>query len=427
MNVEPDDDEVAADDGATADDGTRATWKPKRERDAHANDYRLPGLPRYVRINTLKISLKAANREMHNAGYHLCPDPRHPGKRAYYRDDTVPDVMVFKPKGKSDISRLPLVSSGEVVVQQKASCFPALALAPPPGSIAIDGCAAPGNKTSHLAALMQNRGEVIAFERDERRCELLRSMMHVKGATIVRSVHASFLDASPDDPAYARVTHVLLDPSCSSSGMSKTPFTDPAEIRDLAKAQTQLILHAMRFPALRELVYSTCSIYEEENERVVAAVLAAQPPRTTAKKGGGGGGGGGRPRFGLTPALPSWPRRGCVLDADSLEPGLDAQQIARCCLRTRYPDDATIGFFCAKFVREGAAPAQPAPELQVKLDALARARTKHGHATAAASAASSAATAAPAPAAAAAKEVPAWRRERDEKLKQKSKKKQRTE
>lgn len=418
IEMERDDDEVDADDGAAADDGTRASWKPKRERnaDANTNDYRLPGLPRYVRINTLKISLKAANREMHNAGYHHCPDPSHPGKRAYYRDDIVPDVMVFKPKGKSDISRLPLVSSGEVVVQQKASCFPALALAPPPGSVAIDGCAAPGNKTSHLAALMQNRGEVIAFERDERRCELLRSMMRVKGATIVRSVHGSFLDASPDDPAYANVTHVLLDPSCSSSGMSKTPFTDPAEIRELAAAQTALILHAMRFPALRELVYSTCSIYEEENERVVAAVLAAQPAATAARKGGGSR------RFGLTPALPSWPRRGHVLD--SLEPGLDAQQIARCCLRTRYPDDATIGFFCAKFVREGMAPAQPAPELQVKLDALARARTKQGHATAAAAAAS---PAAPAAATAPAKEVPAWRRERDEKLKQRGKKKQRRE
>ena len=85
---------------------------------------------------------------MHAAGYHHCPDPRHPGKRAYYRDDTVPNLMVFKPKGKSDISRLQLVSSGEVVVQQKASCFPALALSPPPGAVAIDGCAAPNFATT---------------------------------------------------------------------------------------------------------------------------------------------------------------------------------------------------------------------------------------------------------------------------------------
>ena len=285
-----------------------------------SEDDRLPGLPRYVRINTIKMSIKAAHRECAQAGYQLSPEPNPAGNRCYFRDDIVPDLMVFKPKGKSDISRLPLVATGEVVIQQKASCFPALALHPPPGAVVIDGCAAPGNKTCHLAALMQNRGEVIAFERDERRCELLKRMMVLKGASIVRSVHGSFLDASPDDPAYARVTHVLLDPSCSSSGMSKTPFTDPAEIRELAAAQAQLILHAMKFPALQELSYSTCSIYEEENEHVVAAVLAAQP---AARKGAR--------RFGLAAALPAWHRRGHVLD--SLEPAL-AQQIARCCVRT---------------------------------------------------------------------------------------------
>jgi putative methyltransferase len=365
-----------------------------------SEDDRLPGLPRYVRINTIKMSIKAAHRECAQAGYQLSPEPNPAGNRCYFRDDIVPDLMVFKPKGKSDISRLPLVATGEVVIQQKASCFPALALHPPPGAVVIDGCAAPGNKTCHLAALMQNRGEVIAFERDERRCELLKRMMVLKGASIVRSVHGSFLDASPDDPAYARVTHVLLDPSCSSSGMSKTPFTDPAEIRELAAAQAQLILHAMKFPALQELSYSTCSIYEEENERVVAAVLAAQP--AAARKG--------TRRFGLAAALPAWHRRGHVLD--SLEPAL-AQQIARCCVRTAYPDDATIGFFLAKFVVEGTEPAKPSPELQVKLDALARARTKQSRAAPAA-----------APAAAAAREVPAWRRERDERLKEKRQRKE---
>ena len=97
---------------------------------------------------------------------------------------------------------------------------------------------------------------------------------------------------------------------------------------------------------------------------------------------------------------------------DSLEPAL-AQQIARCCVRTAYPDDATIGFFLAKFVVEGTEPAKPSPELQVKLDALARARTKQSRAAPAA-----------APAAAAAREVPAWRRERDERLKEKRQRKE---
>ena len=158
-----------------------------------AEDYRLPGLPRYLRVNTLKIGLGKAKKNLLQTGHHLCPDPKHPGHRAYYRDVDIPDLLVFKPKGQSDISRVPMVESGEVVVQQKASCFPAVALDPPIGGHVIDACAAPGNKTSHVAALMQNKGKVFAFEQNERRAGLLREMMKIKGATIVQTKHMSFL------------------------------------------------------------------------------------------------------------------------------------------------------------------------------------------------------------------------------------------
>ena len=158
-----------------------------------AEDYRLPGLPRYLRVNTLKIGLGKAKKNLLQTGHHLCPDPKHPGHRAYYRDADIPDLLVFKPKGQSDISRVPMVESGEVVVQQKASCFPAVALSPPIGGHVIDACAAPGNKTSHVAALMQNKGKVFAFEQNERRAGLLREMMNIKGATIVQTKHMSFL------------------------------------------------------------------------------------------------------------------------------------------------------------------------------------------------------------------------------------------
>eukprot|EP00966_Prymnesium_polylepis_P162442 3754417-Prymnesium_polylepis.1 len=79
-----------------------------------------------------------------------------------------------------------MVRTGKLIIQQKASCFPAVALAPPPGATVIDACAAPGNKTSHLAAIMGNRGRVFAFEVNERRCELLRQMMDAKGARCAR-------------------------------------------------------------------------------------------------------------------------------------------------------------------------------------------------------------------------------------------------
>ncbi len=196
------------------------------------NDTRLPGLPRYVRINTLKTSRSEAAKSLTATGH--VPEqqstyraarkgdaPAESSNRSYVPDAHVPDLLVFKPKGQSDISRIPLVASGALVVQQKASCFPAVALAPPPGAHVIDGCAAPGNKTCHLAALMGGRGTVVAFEQDARRHQLLKEQMALKGATTVTTVHGSFLDAEPQD--YAHVTHILLDPSCSSSGMSTSP------------------------------------------------------------------------------------------------------------------------------------------------------------------------------------------------------------
>lgn len=303
---------------------------------AMAEDYRLPGLPRYLRVNTIKIGLGKVKKNLLQTGHHLCPDPKHPGHRAYFRDSDVPDLLVFKPKGQSDISRIPMVASGEVVVQQKASCFPAVALNPPIGGVVIDACAAPGNKTSHVAALMLNKGTVFAFEQNERRAQLLREMMTLKGATIVQTKHMSFLDANPDDPQYADVTHIMLDPSCSSSGMSVTPEQDPARLQELADEQTRLVLHAMRFPAVVAVCYSTCSVHELENEQVVRRILRGQST------------------FGLAPAMPWWHRRGHLLQPD--RPGKDAQrmveQISQLVVRTSYPDDATIGFFLARFERK---------------------------------------------------------------------------
>lgn len=111
------------------------------------------------------------------------------------------------------------------------------------------------------------------------------------------------------------------------------------------------------------------------------------------------------------------PRRGHLLD--SLAPKL-AKRIADSVVRTSYPDDATIGFFLAKFVLEGTEPAPPSGDLQIKLDALARARSKLSkHAAPAPEAAAMAAAALPT------REVPVWRAERDERLKQQKLKRQR--
>lgn len=81
-------------------------------------------------------------------------------------------MLVF-PAG-TDLHDHPLVTSGGVVLQSLASCMPAHALAPRRGWHVVDCCAAPGNKTTHVASLLRGQGKVFAFERDAKRAGLLR-------------------------------------------------------------------------------------------------------------------------------------------------------------------------------------------------------------------------------------------------------------
>jgi putative methyltransferase len=90
-----------------------------------------------------------------------------------------------------------------------------------------------------------------------------------------------FLQVDPKDPMYVNVKGILLDPSCSGSGIINTPdrIMDEAyetcqkRIKALASFQLLALKHAMSFPQVRHIVYSTCSIQEEENEQVVGRAL----------------------------------------------------------------------------------------------------------------------------------------------------------
>ena len=116
-----------------------------------------------------------------------------------------------------DLHRHDLYTSGSIILQDKASCLPAFFLAPPPHAKVLDACSAPGNKTTHLSALMNNTGTVYAFELNPSRFKILGSTVKRAGASNVVTHQGDFLKVKPKD--YSMVTHMLLDPSCSCSGM----------------------------------------------------------------------------------------------------------------------------------------------------------------------------------------------------------------
>jgi len=165
----------------------------------------------------------------------------------------------------------PLFAAGALLPQSRASQLVARAVDPQPGERILDLCAAPGGKTTHLAALMGDVGEIVAVERNGDRAEQLRATATRMHATSVQVVHgdaSAFGATQPFD-------RVLVDPPCSGLGTLRSRpdlrwRTDPAQIQGLV-AEQRAILDAAA-AALKpggRLVYSTCTISALENERMV--------------------------------------------------------------------------------------------------------------------------------------------------------------
>jgi 16S rRNA (cytosine967-C5)-methyltransferase len=148
-------------------------------------------------------------------------------------------------------------------------------LAPRPGERVLDLCAAPGGKTTHLAALMGDEGRVVAVERHAGRAEALRRTVARMGASCVEVRTADAAEPQEAD-AYDRV---LVDPPCSDLGTlaarpdvrwRKEPDT-PAALAGAQAAILDAAAGAVRSGGV--LVYSTCTISPAENERLIAAFL----------------------------------------------------------------------------------------------------------------------------------------------------------
>ncbi|XP_075420987.1 28S rRNA (cytosine-C(5))-methyltransferase [Tenrec ecaudatus] len=293
-----------------------------------------PQMPRFVRVNTLKTCVDDAIDYLKRQGFSYqgrassLEDLRALKGKHFLLDPLLPELLVFPPH--TDLHEHPLYQAGHLILQDKASCLPAMLLAPPPGAHVIDACAAPGNKTSHLAALLKNQGKIFAFDLDAKRLASMATLLSRAGVSCCELAERDFLAVSPSDQRYRQVQYILLDPSCSGSGMVGRQLEEPGaglpskeRLQALAGFQQRALCHALTFPALQRLVYSTCSLCQEENEDVVQEAL---------QKSLGA--------FRLVPVLPSWPHRGL-----GTFPG------AEHCLRATPETTLTGGFFVAVLER----------------------------------------------------------------------------
>jgi len=177
------------------------------------------------------------------------------------------------------------VRPGHCYIQDPSTVIACQLLGPKPGEKVLDACAAPGGKTGYVAELMQNLGTIVACDRDPERLEILKENMTRLGARIVQIFRHDWRHGHvPADIAtLAPFDRILVDVPCSNTGVMRRRADLRWRLRqaDLARMQ-QLQIEIVRalIPLLKSngvLVYSTCSLEPEENEKIARQILTEMP------------------------------------------------------------------------------------------------------------------------------------------------------
>jgi 16S rRNA (cytosine967-C5)-methyltransferase len=229
-----------------------------------------------LRANTLVIDAPTLVQELtrHRESASSPSSKNAAGGVRAHLDAALSEAVVLE--GRFDVHRSPLWRSGACIAQSRAAMRVARVLAPAPGERVLDVCAAPGGKTTHLAALMGARGELVALERSPARAEeLTRTVRRMRAA----NARVELGDAAEPRPPGERYDRVLVDPPCSGLGtLAARPDlrwrVTPRDVEEMARKQLAILsasAHALRPGGV--LVYATCTISRPENEHVIAEFL----------------------------------------------------------------------------------------------------------------------------------------------------------
>ncbi|MFC7020159.1 MULTISPECIES: RsmB/NOP family class I SAM-dependent RNA methyltransferase [Haloarcula] len=224
-------------------------------------------LPSVVRVNTIKASVADVRQALAEAD--ITADP------VDWHDRVL--VLPEDPPGNN----WPYFH-GWIHGQEEVSAVPATVLDPQPGERVWDACAAPGSKTTQLAALMDDRGEVVASDNNLGRISALRSNTERLGATSVAVTHEDARNHSLSPFGGATYDRALVDVPCSCEGtIRKNPdaFDDwsLSHVQGVAGVQKGILARAVQATDPGgTVVYSTCTFAPEENEAVLDHVLGEE-------------------------------------------------------------------------------------------------------------------------------------------------------
>lgn len=218
--------------------------------------------PFTIRVNTLKTSKSDLMSNLKELGFEI--------------EETVYDnaLNILNPKGIIDTKYF---DEGHFYVQDLGSILVASFLNPRENSSLLDLCAAPGGKTTHLAELMNNTGEIMACDKSQSKIKLIQENAKRLG---VKNIETRVNDARLLNKDFIdKFDYVLVDAPCSGTGLyRKKPDIkwnkDLEDIKSLAEIQLEILDKAKDYVKDGgELLYSTCSLSKIENEDVVNKFL----------------------------------------------------------------------------------------------------------------------------------------------------------
>lgn len=229
--------------------------------------------PMSLRVNLNKIAREQYLEKLSGLGLNATPDQHSPC-----------GIVLEKP---ANITQLPGFKEGEASVQDCASQLAATLLQLKPGQRVLDACAAPGGKAAHILEIAPQISQLVALDIDTIRLEKITENLMRLGLT----AHTVVGDAAQPETWWDGVLfdRILLDAPCSATGVIRRHadiklLRQPHDIEQLAQMQLK-ILSAL-WPLLKTrgiLVYSTCSIFPQENQRVLTAFLETQADAQESK------------------------------------------------------------------------------------------------------------------------------------------------
>lgn len=277
--------------------------------------------PTTFRVNTLRADEETVINFLTEQGYELEKAP-------------LPNSYILRNKSQRELTETDDYLMGNIYIQGLSSMIPPIVVAPTARDLVLDACSSPGSKTTQMAALMENHGQIIANDMSRVRLYKLVANIKTLGVTNTQTIHMRAQELWKKFPS--TFDRTLVDVPCSLEGrfLAGSPKTYAnwgiKKIKILSDHQKHILRSAVSATKPGgTIVYSTCTLAPEENEEVVNWILEKEPSLTLEKIE--------LPGVETSPGLKSW-------DGTTYSPEVEK------CIRI-IPNELFEGFFLAKFIR----------------------------------------------------------------------------